>query len=142
MVNFDTIMRLIAAVTLSALVLITYSFIPKQSDYKPFEIALKNSNAKGLAQFFDEQIELTIQGGEFNIQNSYSRSQAQSILENFFEKHEIEGFETKHSGESSWSKYIIGYLNTKNGKYRSLVRYLNTEGALTIQEIELTLEDE
>ena len=56
----------------------------KQIDYKPLELAMKSANAKGIAKFFDEQIELTIQGGEFNIQNSYSKSQAQSILSNFF----------------------------------------------------------
>lgn len=114
----------------------------KQIDYKPLELAMKSANAKGIAKFFDEQIELTIQGGEFNIQNSYSKSQAQSILSNFFEKNAVENFETKHSGSSSWSKYIIGYLNTEQGKYRSLIRYLNTEEELTVQELELTLENE
>lgn len=103
---------------------------------------MKSANAKGISKFFDEQIELTIQGGEFNIQNSYSQSQAQSILSNFFEKNEVKNFETKHSGSSSWSKYIIGYLTTDKGKYRSLIRYLNTKGELTVQELELTLEDE
>ncbi|MFY0674229.1 MAG: DUF4783 domain-containing protein [Bacteroidia bacterium] len=120
-----------------------FSFIsPVPVDYMPLELAMKSANAKNVSKFFDKQIELTIQGGEFNIQNSYSKSQAQSILANFFEKNEVNDFETKHSGSSSWSKYIIGYLTTEQGKYRSLIRYLNTKGELTIQELELTLEDE
>ncbi|MGB0430820.1 MAG: DUF4783 domain-containing protein [Bacteroidia bacterium] len=133
-----TIIRLLSVTALLGVL----SFSIKQVDYKPFEIALKTSNAKGLAQFFDEQIELSILGGEFNIQNSYSRSQAQTILENFFSENDVKTFETKHSGQSTWSKYIIGYLQTEDEKYRGLIRYLNSDGKLTIQELELTLENE
>jgi hypothetical protein len=140
--KFEVYMKFIISL-LSISFLLSFSIqSSKQIDYKPLELAMKSANAKGISKFFDEQIELTIQGGEFNIQNSYSQSQAQSILSNFFEKNEVKNFETKHSGSSSWSKYIIGYLTTDKGKYRSLIRYLNTKGELTVQELELTLEDE
>lgn len=113
----------------------------KIDDYKPFELSLKTGNATALSDFFEEQVELTIQGGEFNIQNNYSKVQARNILVNFFKKNTVKNFETKHSGQSNWSKYIIGYLETEHGKYRTLVRYLSKDNILKIQELELTLED-
>lgn len=121
--------------------LISFAFL-QNDDYKVFTTALKTGNAKALSGYFDEQVELTIQGGEFNIQNNYSNVQAGNILANFFKKNAVSGYETKHSGQSNWSKYIIGYLSTANGKYRTLVRYQNKENVIKIQELELTLEDD
>lgn len=113
-----------------------------QDDFKPFEIALKTGNAKALSTYFDEQVELSIQGADYNIQNNYSRAQAKNILINFFKDNKATSYSTKHTGASDWSKYIIGYLTTDKGKYRTLLRYIKSEEGLRIQELELTLEND
>jgi len=86
-------------------IFLLFSF--QTDDYKPFALSLKTGNATALSDFFEEQVELTIQGGEFNIQNNYSKVQARNILVNFFKKNPVKNFETKHSGQSNWSKYIL-----------------------------------
>lgn len=129
---------LLAAIT--TLVFSSFSF-QETKDYQPFVVAMKTGNAKALAEYFDEQVELTIQGGEFSIQNNYSKVQTQNILSTFFKKTEIQSFDVKHPGQHNWFKYIIGYLETDQGKYRTLIKYLAKDNQLIIQEIELTLED-
>lgn len=125
---------------ISALLFSSFS-IQQDKDYQPFALAMKTGNAKALSEYFDEQVELTIQGGEFSIQNNYSKVQTENILSTFFNKSQAKSFDVKHPGQHNWFKYIIGYLETDNGKYRTLIKYLAKDGQLIIQEIELTLED-
>lgn len=108
----------------------------QQVDYRPLELALKTGNAPALSEYFEGQIELKVEGGGYEIQNSYSKVQAKNILVSFFKKVKVKSFETKHSGASNWSKYIIGYLQTDQGNYRTLVMYSNKDGLIRIQEME------
>ena len=101
--------------------------------------ALRTGNAKLLSDNFDKQIELSLKTGEESIRNSYSKEQARSILEDFFKKNQPNKFEQRFDGKANeWLKYTIGYLHTSNGKYRSLIRFRETEDGILIQEIEFT----
>ena len=127
-------------VAISALLFSSFS-IQQDKDYQPFALAMKTGNAKALSEYFDEQVELTIQGGEFSIQNNYSKVQTENILSTFFKKAHVKSFDVKHPGQHNWFKYIIGYLETETGKYRTLIKYMVKDDQLIIQEVELTLED-
>jgi len=95
-----------------------------------------------LAEYFDDHIELTIKGNEYDIQNNYSKVQARNILADFFQKIDVQDFEAKINGEHKWTRYVIGYLTGAEDQYRTLVRYVNEDGTIKIQELELTLENE
>lgn len=131
-------MRIFSFLALFTLVLMSF----QDDDFAGFSTALKTGNAKLLSGYFDEHIELAIQGLEYDIQNNYSKVQAKNIVTDFFKKSVVTGFEAKINGEHKWTQYIIGYLSTEEGRYRTLVRYVNSNGTIRIQELELTLEDE
>lgn len=103
--------------------------------------SLKSGNALELSKFFDERILLTIKGGEFNIQNTYSKAQAKGIMADFFGKSKPNKFDEKHrNDQSNKPLYRIGYLLTNKGTYRTLIRVKEKDGKLKIQEIELSLD--
>ncbi len=77
--------------------------------------AFKVGNSKKIAAYFRENVDLSILGKE----NLYSKSQAEQILQHFFETHKPESFKIIHKGNAKASEYFIGELiDTKKGKYR------------------------
>jgi hypothetical protein len=53
--------------------------------------------------------------------NSYSKSQAELVLKDFFSANTVKNFEVIHKGENSGSQYCIGTLVTKSGSYRTTI---------------------
>jgi hypothetical protein len=76
--------------------------------------ALEIGDVKNLTEYFSESIELIILDNE----NIYSKSQASQILDDFFAKHPVTGFEVLHQGGPESAKYAIGKLSTKKGNFR------------------------
>jgi len=79
-------------------------------------VSLSKGDAKTLSGFFYNNVELVI----LEKDNVYSKAQAQQIVTKFFSDYKPEGFEIVHKGEggSSGSRYVIGTLLTKKGKFR------------------------
>ncbi|MEP7163948.1 MAG: DUF4783 domain-containing protein [Ferruginibacter sp.] len=93
--------------------------------------ALKTGNATELAKYFDNTVEITLPDKS----NSYSKSQAEIVLRDFFSNNPVKGFEILHKGENGGSQYCIGTLSTKNAVYRTTV-FMKQKGSLqTLQEI-------
>lgn len=110
-----------------------------QAELESVFVALKKGNANALSEFFDQQLDLTITGSKVEARNSYSKVQARNILAEFFTQSEPISFEEKFNGEANeWLKYVIGYLETKDGRYRALIRYKQTAEQFLIQQIEFT----
>lgn len=94
--------------------------------------AIRTGNASSLAASFQSNVEITIKDAG----NSYSKSQAEMVLKNFFSTHQPKGFVIAHQGTSpEGSKYFIGNLSTSTGNYRTYVYAKATNGVLAIQEI-------
>lgn len=86
--------------------------------------AIKSGNAKSLAEFFDTSLEITI----LNQEGSYSNSQAEAVVKNFFSKNTPSDFQIIHKGDSGGnSKYAIGKLQTANGTFRTYI-YVKQKG--------------
>ncbi len=77
-------------------------------------IAFKVGTAKELSRFFNENLELEVEGKE----NVYSRSQAERIMDNFFTKYPPKDFKFVHKGGKKEAQYAIGKLITFNGNFR------------------------
>jgi len=93
--------------------------------------ALKSGNASQVARYFDNTVEITLPEKS----NSYSRSQAELILRDFFFNNSIKGFSVIHQGENAGSQYVIGTLLTKAASYRTTI-YMKQKGEKqTLQEI-------
>lgn len=93
---------------------------------------IKSGNASALAASFQGNVEITIKDAG----NSYSKSQAEMVLKNFFSTHQPKSFAIAHQGTSpEGSKYFIGNLSTSTGNYRTYVYAKTASGVLVIQEI-------
>jgi hypothetical protein len=96
--------------------------------------AFKAGNSSELATHFDNNVEITIKSGA----NSYSKSQAEMVLKNFFTTHTPKSFAIAHQGTSpEGSKYFIGNLATSSGNFRAYVYAKTVNKVLVIQEIRI-----
>ncbi|MCS6934961.1 MAG: DUF4783 domain-containing protein [Chitinophagales bacterium] len=96
--------------------------------------AIKQGNASALASFFQSNVEITIKDAS----NSYSKSQAEIVIKNFFSSNQPRSFSIAHEGTSpEGSKYFIGNLSTSGGNYRMYVYAKTSGGSYSIQEIRI-----
>ena len=118
-----------------SLLLITYGFLicafTAFSGLDDVITALKNGNAVQAAKFFDNTIEITMPDKS----NSYSKSQAELVLKDFFTNNPVKGFEVIHKGENAGSQYCIGTLDTRNGTFRTTIFMKQKGDKLLLQEI-------
>lgn len=93
--------------------------------------ALKTGNVVQLVKYFDNTVDIIM----LDKSNSYSKSQAELVLKDFFSSNPVKGFELLHKGENAGSQYGIGNLITRNGNFRTTV-YMKQKGAQQfLQEI-------
>jgi len=79
--------------------------------------ALKTGNATQVAKYFDNTVDITLAEKS----NSYSKSQAEVILRDFFANNPVKSFQILHSGNNGGSEYCIGKLTTSNASYRTTI---------------------
>ena len=93
--------------------------------------SLKTGNATELAKYVDDNIEISLPDKT----DTYSRSQAVMILQNFFNSNGVKGFDLKHKGENGPSQYCTGTLITRSGNYRTTVFMKTKNGRQLVKEI-------
>ena len=101
--------------------------------------AIRSGNPKNISAYFIDNIDLKV----IDQEDVYSKQQAEMILKNFFTKHPVKAFSMAHkSVEKNGSQYIIGTLETTNGKFR-IYFLIKTTGAKTlIQQFKIENENE
>ena len=75
--------------------------------------ALRSGDVSSVARYFDKVIDITIS----NESTTYSKSQAQMVLKDFFGKNSIRSFQLTNRGGDAGSTYLIGRMSTANGTY-------------------------
>ncbi|PVD51628.1 hypothetical protein DC498_14505 [Terrimonas sp.] len=93
--------------------------------------AMNTGNAGKLAKYFDGRVDITLQQKT----NSYSRSQAEMVLKDFFEGNGVKSFKVLHKGSHNGSEFCIGNLQTKNGVYRTTIFMKARTEQQVLQEI-------
>lgn len=99
--------------------------------------AITNSSAKDLAAFFAASVNLTIPGAD----GTYSRSQAEMLLKDFFIHHKTLTFKINHSGESrEGARYSVGKITTSNKKFNVyfLMKDVNSQSQIIQFQVEET----
>ena|ERR1035437_858947 len=101
--------------------------------------AVRSGNPKNISKYFIEHIDLKV----IEQENVYSKQQAEMILKDFFGKHPVKSFTVAHKSEAkNGSQYVIGTLETTNGKFR-INFFIKTTGAQTlIQQFRIETENE
>lgn len=86
--------------------------------------AIKSGNASELSKHFDDTIEITLTDKK----NTYSKSQAELVIKDFFKTNIVTGFEILHKDDKTNTQFIIGNLETKTGDYRTTI-YMKQKGS-------------
>lgn len=79
--------------------------------------AIKAGDATQVSKYFDNTVEITLPEKS----GSYSKSQAELVLRDFFALNTVKDFEILHRSDNSGSQYCIGNLKTINGVFRTTI---------------------
>jgi hypothetical protein len=95
---------------------------------------IKSGNAKEIAGYFAQEVELTILSDE----KISSKPQAEIILQDFFSKHHPSSIKIIHKLTSNPALlYAELTLNTSNGVFRASFSVRNTSGKFFITSLEI-----
>lgn len=92
----------------------------------------RSGNITAMTKYFDNIVAITIN----NNQATYSKTQAEMVLKDFYFKNPVKDLEVVQSGSSgNNSQYFVGNLSTANGSYQLYVVLKVKEGLYVLQEI-------
>jgi len=108
-------------------------FVSSDQGVNEITKAIKSGDASTLAQYFDEDVELTI----LDEVNMFSKTEAKAAVNSFFSGHNPKSYNQVHEGKSKGAggQYIIGNLNTSSGKFRVYLYMRVDNGKYFIQEL-------
>jgi hypothetical protein len=92
---------------------------------------IKAGSAAIVSKHFDNTIEISLNGKS----NSYSKSQGEAVLRDFFANNTVKTFTVLHQGDAGNSQYCIGTLVTNKGSYRTKVNLKQKGDKQMLQEI-------
>lgn len=93
--------------------------------------AIKSGNAASVSKYFDNTVEITVNGKSSN----YSKTQGEVVLRDFFANNAVKWFTVLHQGQSGGSEFCIGTLVTSNGNFRTTLNLKQKGDKQTLQEI-------
>ena len=93
--------------------------------------AMKTGNAAQVARYFDNNVEISMPDKS----NSYSKSQGELVLKDFFSNNVVKSFDVIHKGENAGSQYCIGTLVTKGGSFRTTIFMKQKGDQQVLQEL-------
>lgn len=101
--------------------------------------AIRSGSPKNISKYFIENIDLKV----IEQEDVYSKQQAEMILKDFFTKHAVKAFTVAHKSEAkNGSQYVIGTLDTSNGKFRTYFLIKTTGAQTLIQQFRIETENE
>jgi hypothetical protein len=101
------------------------------------QTAMKTGSSKELSQYFGSIVELNFDGEK----SSYSKSQAEFVLKDFFKKNPPKDFEYIHQGASKQGfKYAIGKYTIENSSFRIWILFKKDNDTYYVDTIDFTRE--
>jgi len=97
--------------------------------------AIRNGSARDLARYFNNTVEIGFDGDK----STYSKTQAEFVLKDFFSKNTPTNLELNHQGSSDQGqRYAIGTYTTKAGAYRVFVVVKQINGKYLVDTVDFT----
>jgi len=93
--------------------------------------AMRSGNSSLIAKYFDDLVDISMPDKS----NTYSKTQAELVLKDFFTNNPVKKFEIIHKGENAGSQFCIGTLYTKNGSFRTTIFMKQKGGGQLLQEL-------
>ena len=129
-------LKLVLVWSLMLVALLGTSTAKAQADV-PGEIttAIRSGSARDLARFFNNTVEIGFDGDK----STYSKTQAEFVLKDFFSKNAPTDLEFNHQGSSDQGqRYAIGTYTTKAGAYRVFVVVKQVNGKYLVDTVDFT----
>ena len=101
------------------------------------KVALKTANARDLSKFLNDMVDIGFDGEKA----SYSKTQAEFVLKDFFKKYPPVDFQYVHKGSSKEGlTYTIGNYSYNGGSYRVLIYIKQFKGNFLIDYLDFSKE--
>ena len=125
---------------LTAIFVLFHAFAPVVDAGDDAVAAVKTGNAREVAKYFAENVDLKILDKE----DVYSKAQAELILKDFFTKNPVKSFTLLHKGTSkNGDQFAIGTYETSSGKkFRTYFLFKKDGAKLLIQQLRFESQDE
>jgi hypothetical protein len=124
-------MKKILTLFTTALFLLAFSTASYAQSVDGVISALRRGSASELIKHADDAIEIRLPSKS----DSYSRSQAAAILQDFFQVNGVKSFEVKFNGNNGGAEFCVGTLQTRTGSYRTTFLMANRNGKQWVREI-------
>jgi hypothetical protein len=79
--------------------------------------AMRSGNVNQLSTYLDNRVDITLPDKS----DTYSKTQAEMVIRDFFSNNGVQNFQVKHKGENAGSEFCIGVLKTRNGDYKTVL---------------------
>ena len=101
----------------SAILIFSLVLVSFRPSYNLDEVAyaMRSGSSGQLSQYLDNRVDISLPEKS----DTYSKSQAEMIIRDFFSTNGVRNFQIKRKGESGGAEYCIGVLQTRNGDYRT-----------------------
>jgi len=93
--------------------------------------AMRKGDAISISRHFDNLVEITLNDKS----HSYSRTQAEVVLRDFFSQHNVRSFTINHRVNSSAGEYCVGTLNTNGRDFRTTILFKMRGDRKLVQEL-------
>ena len=93
--------------------------------------AIKKGDAMKISRHFDNLVEITLNDKS----SSYSRTQAEVVLKDFFSNHDVRSFTVIHRVNSNNGEYCVGTLSTSGGEYRTTILFKTKGDKKLVQKL-------
>ena len=93
--------------------------------------AIRSGNVTQLSPFFDVRVDITLPDKS----DTYSRTQAEMVIGDFFNTNVVQNFKITQQGESGGTFYCAGILQTRSGNFRTTLFFRQKGDKHFLQEI-------
>lgn len=94
-------------------------------------LAIRSGNVTQLSAYFDSRVDISLPEKS----DTYSKTQAEMVIGDFFNVNEVQSFKITQQGESSGSTFCAGVLKTRSGNYRITLFFKLKGDKQLLQEI-------
>jgi hypothetical protein len=93
--------------------------------------AIRSGNVNQLSSFFDSRVDISLPDKS----DTYSKTQAEMVIGDFFNNNVVENFKITQQGESGGILFCAGTLQTRSGNYRITLFFKHKGDKHFLQEI-------
>lgn len=96
-------------------------------------VAFKKGSSAELGKYLGNNVEMIILNHSSNVDNIA----AESMMNDFFSRNKVNGFNVNHQGKRDESGFVIGTLNTSTGDYRINCYFKKMQSKYLIHQIRI-----